>query len=375
MRARALSLLLCAPLLAACGAQSSHPVASAPNPSALGMHKEQIAADYLWVAVSADKGKSPMPQVGGTQYGVVVALPPGYPAVPGGGKPDGSWTVYLSQPQKGKQNLLQGARRVAALPRAETDVTLVGVTGPYALFTAQSAGTRSLQLLRVAGSGQGGLRTLGALGPGYGNAIAVRGMVLYLGPHNTLHVLRIASQRTSVVRDVPKGALFWRQGAVYVDNTKISQAGLSALPAPRLPAGFRWISVVHATAPIAAVPQNYTVQENSGGSSQGVSATDPKDPAQQVSVYSNACAGCYNPGIMAPGVNTLSTPIYIGSAKGTTPLGDHGFLSVTPQKGGLVGYQLVVDYLNGGDLEAAVTVRRGDGALAREILGTVRLPW
>ncbi len=394
MRSRALLLLALAPLLAGCGAQSPAPpltatkpqAVSAPSgrqtgssttqsPAALGMEPEQIGGDYLWVAKSANTGKSPMLQVAGTRYGVVVALPPHYGALPGGAAPSAQWFVYLSHPSAGKQNLLQTAQRLAALPKGQTDVTILGVTSKYAAFGATTASGRLLELVTLAGGGAGALRSVGQLESAYGGAVAIRGMVFYLGPHGTVHVLHIASGQTASVTGVAPGPLIWWQNGLQVGLKAVKVPGVEPPAAPPVPAGFQAIAIGSSTSPIAAVPQGYTVRQLPGGSSNGVSAQDPKDSAIQVTIYQNACAGCYNPGFMAQGVNTLSTPIYVGALTGTTPLGDHGFVTKVAQKGGLVQYMLIADYLDGGDLEASVTVPKTQGALAQEILGTVRLPW
>lgn len=376
MRARRLLPLALAPILAACGAQTAPPAQSPSSVPSASMQREQIGADYLLVSPSADKGKSPKLQVAGTQYGVVVALPPGYEHAPGGGAsaPLGSWTVYLAHPTGGKQNLLATAQRVAALPEAQTDLTIIGVTGRYALFTAKAGSGRLLDLLTIAGKGVGTLRGLGQVTASYGGALAVRDTVIYLDPGGTVHALTISTGK-EITGPTASAPLFYMDGVLSGDGKAVALQGLTPPAQPSLPQGFQWISIAQDGAPVAAVPQGYVVKQIPGGSSHGVSATDPADSSVQVTVFENACAGCYNPGFMAQGTNTLSTPIYVGAQRGVTPLGDHGFISVTQGKHGVVQYQLVADYLNGGDLEADVSVPASDGALAQEILRTVRLPW
>ncbi len=380
VRARWLLALALTPVLAACGAQPAQPTnqpsATRSGPGTPPMHEEQIGADYLLVSPSMDKGKSPKLQVAGTQYGVVVALPPGYEHAPGGGAPApiGSWTVYLAHPTAGKQNLLATAQRIAALPTAEVDLTIMGVTGRYAVFTAKAGSDRLLDLLTIAGKGVGTVRSLGQVTASYGGALAVRDMVIYLDPGGTVHALNLSTGEAITGR-AASPPLAYMDGILSGDGKTIALRGLPPPAQPSLPQGFQWLSIAQGGAPVAAVPQGYAVKEIPGGSSRGVSATDPADSSVQVTVFENACAGCYNPGFMAQGTNTLSTPIYVGSQQGVTPLGDHGFISVTKGKHGVLEYQLVADYLNGGDLGADVSVPASDGALAQEILRTVRLPW
>ena len=341
------------------------------------MHKEPIGADFLWVPKTADTGKSPQLQVAGTEYGVVIALPPGYAALPQGARPSAGWSVYVSHPSAGRQDLLDTATRLAVLPASQAQLTILGVTGGYALFAAQTAQGRMLELLTLSGARAGTLATIGSVAGSYSSALAVRGLVLWLDPRRTLHALFIASGReaTAPLGSVPPGPLIWWQGGLVVGTRAVQIPGVQPPAAPVLPKGFAWISIGQSRAPIAAVPQAYRVKRLPGGSSHGVSATDPKNPSVQVTIYENACAGCYNPGFMAQGTNTLSTPIYVGRQPGVSPLGDHGFITEFRPKKGLETYMLVADYLDGGDIEASVTVPKAQAALAREILQTVRLPW
>lgn len=336
------------------------------------MHKEPIGRDYLWVAKSADERRSPLLQVAGTAYGVVVALPPGYPAVPLGAPPSGAWLLYLSSPTAGKQNLLQHATRLTALPAGQVDPTLMGVTGRYALLAVTMGKRRTLELLTLAGRGRGTLRRVGQVAASFGAALAIRGMVLYLGPHGTVHALSNLSGRRSSLSGIAPGLLTWGQKGLMVGADVVRLPGVQPIQQPGLPQGFRWIAVAMSAQRLIAVPQGYTVQEQPGGSSQGVTAKAP-DGQVVVSVWQNACAGCYNPGFMAQGTNTLSTPIYVGRHAGTQPIGDHGYL-VAASVHGSIQYTRVVDDLDGGDLEASVTVPEAQSALARRILRTLQLP-
>jgi hypothetical protein len=376
----ALVLAALVPILSACGTHTTQASGSAAatgeSPAARGMHKESIGPDYLWIPKSADTGKSPQLQVAGTQYGVVIALPPSYAPLPGNGQPSRSWTVYLAHPTTGGQNLLETATRLAALPRSARDLVILGVTGPYALFSAQSSTGATLDLLSLQGAEAGTVRDMGPVASSYGAAVAVRGQVFWLGAGGRVHVLDTATGGIQVSQASGLSApLSWSRSGLFANIRQVTLPGVELPASPALPAGFQWISIGQSLTPIAAVPQGFTVQQIAGGSSHGLVATDPKDASLQVTIYENACAGCYNPGVSAPGANTLSTPIYVGTEVGTEPLGDHGLLSEIKQKSGLETYMLVVDYLQGGDLEASVTVPKAQGALAREILQTVWLPW
>ncbi len=361
--------------LALTGCASRPPTSASTSPAALGMQREQIGSDYLWVPTSADSGGTPRMQVAGTAFGVVVALPPGYAALPTSARPEAAWTIYLSHPTAARQDLMRTATMVASLPRGQSDVTLMGVTGRYAVFAARAAGGRLLELVTLAGAGRGARRGVGAVTSAFAGALAIRGMVIYLGPHGTVHALHLATGRRASAGGVAPGPLYWSQGGLMVGARAVRLPGVDATSQAPLPRGFRWISTGAAAPGVIAVPQGYIVQQLPGESSHGVRATDPRAASIEVTVWENACAGCYNPGFLAQGVNTLSTPIYTGRHAGLTPIGDHGYIAETRQGQGLLRYTRVAYDVSGGDLEASVTVPVAQAALARRILATLRLPW
>ena len=233
VRARWLLALALTPVLAACGAQPAQPSAVSSGPGTAPMHKEQIGADYLLVSPSMDKGKGPKLQVAGTQYGVVVALPPGYEHAPGGSAPAplGSWTVYPAHPTAGKQNLLATAQRVAALPTAQKDLTIMGVTGRYALFSAKVGSDRLLDLLTLTGKGVGTVRSLGQVTASYGGALAVRDMVIYLDPGGTVHALNLATGK-AITGGAASAPIAYMDGILSGDGKTIALPGLTPTARP-----------------------------------------------------------------------------------------------------------------------------------------------
>ena len=182
-----LALVLAALGLVSCAGSTQsaqRPAASPPRVAAL--RREPVGTDYLLVPPSADTGRSPRLQVGGTAYGVVVAVPPGYAALPRGDGRPGRWVVFLCHPTTAKQNLLSHAARVATLPAGQGDVMLVGVTGPYAVFSARASGQTLLEAVTLTGRRAGAIGRLGSMSGAFGSALVVRGFVIYRSPDGSV---------------------------------------------------------------------------------------------------------------------------------------------------------------------------------------------
>jgi hypothetical protein len=264
---------------------------------------------------------------------------------------------------------------VALLPADQHNLAITGVTGNYAVFTFTRSNSRAVHLeaIVLTGRRRGKLLDLGVISPAFDSVLAIRGLVVYRRLAGRAEVVDLADGKRTDLSGIPAGPLLWWEARLVVGRKTIAVPGAHAMSSA-LPPGYRWIAVDYATAPVVAVPTHYRVQELPGGSSQGVKAESTAGPLVVVTVWQNACVGCSDPGLLAQGANTLPTPVYVGRHPDVRPVGDHGYLALLPAGHGDVIYERGVYYVEGGDLDASIMVPRGDAALARTVLATLRLP-
>lgn len=355
-----------ATLLVGYGAPSA---ASAAAATELATVREPIGGGYILVPKTIAKNVNLPPQIllAGTSRGVVVALAPKYAPLPGGMAPQTRWTVWFARTGPANENLLRGAQLRATFPQGA--LSLSGVTGAFAVFASRG----QVFSLRLWGGAITPPRSIGTLAPGNPPVFARRGYSVFEAPLRVLRVVQLATGKHGAARIVPGQTLSFQGGAYYEGSRPVP------LPFPSpyrhtLPPGFRWISVARGSQPFIGVPSDFRVTEEPGGSSQGVIAKDPKDLSISVTVWSNACAGCYNPAIMAPSVYARNTPVYVQRTPGMQPIGDHGYITAQPGVHGLVTYTRVAYWPGGGDDDFIVTVPAGQKALAMKILSTAWLP-
>jgi hypothetical protein len=124
--------------------------------------------------------------------------------------------------------------------------------------------------------------------------------------------------------------------------------------------------------PSLAVPQSFKVTEVlPGGSSEGFKAADPGDPKYTVTVWDNACVGCYEPAFLDQGVTAITTPYSYGppTARGVTPLPHNAVLVAQGST-----WQLIIDPPSGGDIRITITDAAKHPETTKTILNSVWYP-
>lgn len=166
-------------------------------------------------------------------------------------------------------------------------------------------------------------------------------------------------------------------GGIDVSQQFIKLALVKHAKYASVPSTFKPVYLGQAKKPVIYVPPNWTkVQQLPGGSSQGVTASNPNDPNEKVSVFLNACAGCYDPTVTsAQIINSFDSPL-LGAEKGENYvwLNDHAVAyTVPPNKTEpYPTYGLTLTFpLQSGDEEIKVSVPSRDKQLAKDILNGV----
>jgi hypothetical protein len=147
---------------------------------------------------------------------------------------------------------------------------------------------------------------------GYG-----QGVYAWQDADRQLHVVKLATGEERVV-SLPALTYIEIVGAGILVNGQVVKLPLvDHLPDSAVPADYKWIGPGQGN-PRIAVPGNWIVKQIPGGSSQGVSATNPRDPNAQVVFFDSACAGCPDPGVSSPHVyNSFASPL-LAVARGAT---------------------------------------------------------
>ncbi|QQE80019.1 hypothetical protein GI364_05980 [Alicyclobacillus sp. SO9] len=168
-------------------------------------------------------------------------------------------------------------------------------------------------------------------------------------------------------------------------STKVSQAGaveLAAKPITLVYGGTKYqLSVPAADSGgkqtnVSAVVVPGGIVWIPGGSSIGVVVSDPKNPSEKVTLWMNACAGCYSPSVVSAELVTAPDSPLLGAQKGEsyTWLNDHAVTYTLPpsKKSKYPTYGLTRTFTGAsGDEEVTVTVPARDKQTATDILNSV----
>lgn len=315
--------------------------------------------------------------------GVLWVTPPGFPdaqdhALSG-------WRVWLTPTGTPNGSLWQGARQLAVLSATYRSVSVDAVMSGNAVLSAQSP-NGSLTPVVVTGANLS-VQKLSSL-PSQTPWIWGHGVIAWQSAPDTVTVDNLATGARATLSLTVNGTqpFFVVSGGLEVGSRFIPVSVIPDTPKPFLPAGYRWVSVAHSTAPVMAVPDGWTVTEEPGGSSQGVKAVNPKDPSQAAMAWDNACAACYLPTGDSSWVDSRNAPV-VSAPKGVQMvwLSDNVVAyTASPQaalnpaasaNGTVLSSQLptygLQEVTRGGGLDqVSVTVPAADKALATTILNS-----
>jgi hypothetical protein len=190
---------------------------------------------------------------------------------------------------------------------------LVGMTGGYAIISL-TEGTH-IQIVRVRltdGSAVNVVRYASPAVAGYGY-----GVYMWQDADRQLHVVKLATGEEQVIALPALSRIDIVGPGVLVDGQVVKLPLVDQPTYPAVPAGYKWIGTNQAH-PEIAVPDSWTVQPIRGGSSNGVSASNPQDPNEKMILMDNGCAGCYEPGVTSLQMyDSFSSPL-MSVARGET---------------------------------------------------------
>lgn len=236
-----------------------------------------------------------VPAVGGLTAGdvpggILWLTPPGFPDVTA--HPISDWSLWFTPSSTAGGSLWTGALLWQTFPKGQTP-RLLGVTDRYAIIHLTEGD--QTQVVAV-GLTDGRTRSVAQ----YAAASEAQrqfgyGVYAWLDTDNHVHIVNLATadEQTVPLTEVSgKPYLQIVPGGVTVGGKTVQVSLVETLPEPVVPATYKWIGN---NGHEIAVPADWIVREIPGGSSRGVSATNPQDPNQKVTLMDNGCAGCYLP--------------------------------------------------------------------------------
>ena len=326
--------------------------------------------------------------------GIVWVIPAGYPDV--SMHPTSSPSLWFTpgKASAGDQSLWSGAKRLWTFNGWQGSTPdLLGATEGYVVIqSTQSSGATQIDAIQFSTGGQAStlpsLKSIATVPKGdltgYGNGVFtwkdsksnVHVVQLSTGTEETVHIpshLSTSKQSTSSSIDYPPQVVSSgvTVGAQFIPVKLIRQS--SQMP---LPSGYRWVGLNPSNAKDVAIPASWTVVKNEpGGSSVGLVAHNPKNPSEKVTLWFNACAGCYSPDVTSAEMVSAPDSPLLGVQKGETYdwLNDHTVAYTVPSigKSKYPTYGLTRTFTDAsGNEEVTVNVPSKDRKMATLILNS-----
>jgi len=297
------------------------------------------------------------------------------------------------QSSRGTQSLWMGATHLGSFAITQGGTPqLVGATQGYAIISAPTGAAQDKILAMELPTGQStspnSMRTIATLPTGaltgYG-----RGVYVWLDTQSLIHVVKLSSGSAQVIKlpvpsasgsgstssasDYPPQVV---SGGVKVGNQIVPVALIRQSPPMNLPPGYPWITVGQSNSPQIAVPRAWSVvKQMPGGSSIGVVASNPQDPGEKVTLWINACVGCYSPSGPSGTANTPDSPLLsVQTGETYTWLNDQTVAYTLPpnKNSAYPTYGLTRTFTSyGGDEEATITAPPSDKQTATLILNSI----
>lgn len=326
--------------------------------------------------------------------GIVWSIPAGYPDV--SMHPTSSPSLWFTpgKASAGDQLLWSGAKRLWTFNGWQGSTPyLLGATGGYVVIqSTQSSGATQIDAIQFSTAGQAStlpsLKSIATLPKGdltgYGSGVFtwtdtnsnVHVVKLSTGAQETVHIpshLTPSKQSASSSVNYPPQVV---SGGVTVGAQFIPVKLIRQSSQVQLPSGYRWVGLNPSNAKDVAIPASWTVVKNEpGGSSEGLVAHNPKNPSEKVTLWFNACAGCYSPDVTSGEmVNAPDSPL-LGVQKGETYdwLNDHTVAYTIPSnsKSKYTTYGLTRTFTDAsGNQEVTVNVPPADRKMATVILNS-----
>ncbi|MDB4894979.1 MAG: hypothetical protein JWN15_1241 [Firmicutes bacterium] len=330
-----LAYLITILLLAGCSAQTGPSPSTVPVPPQTALVR--LAARpatiiyastvYTFAVPAQDEHGDSDVTAGDVPGGIIWLTPPGFPDA--AAHAIRNWSLWFTPASTTGGSLWTGAQLWQTFPNEQAP-RLVGVTGGYVIISLTD-GTQT-QIMGV-GLVDGRTVNIARYAPptvaGYGH-----GVYAWQDPNRQLHVVKLATGEEQLIALPALSRIDIVGGGILVDGQVVKSPLVDKPTDAPVPAGYKWIGPDQAK-PEIAVPDTWIVGPIPGGSSAGVSATNPQDPNEKVTMWDSNCAGCQDPGINSPHrYASWSSPLVdVAQGETYTWLDDHTVAFTLPPDG------------------------------------------
>ncbi len=326
---------------------------------------------HLSVPQSYVSGNGPMAQLVDMPEGAVWMTPPGFWGVHE--KPLTGWNVWLTPWHAGGGSLWKDARLIKHLPQKNATFSILGDTGPDAVFEETAHG---IAVLFIVNTQSGTVHTIA--NPITGSALVEDGFLAYQS-HQSLVVATLPGETLSTV-PLPSQAsgqsMTIVSHGIAVGPTVVPFSAIPTMPSLSLPTGYRWLTGITGRDPIVAIPDNWIAStDNPGGSSYLMTAKDPTKPAVEITVQVNGCTGCWEPNGSIGMMDSPDTPV-AGPYRQVNWINDHITFAQSQKNGMVTGGETLV-WPNGGmgNISISWTIPQNDTALAQVFQSSIMAAW
>lgn len=282
------------------------------------------------------------------------------------------WNLWLRPYDSYGGPLFQNARLLVEWPFPVRALEIQDATGAFALVqVVPTTGEKSLWAINLDTGSRLLLFRFSSQTP---DMVDGRGVAAWAAGPNTVRVMNLTTGAV-VEKSGVSTQLEWQNGTVIAGGNPFALPFLQPYRHP-LPTGFRWLTMNGH--PLVAAPNTWKISSILGGSSLGVKAVNPHDPAQQVTVVINGCVGCFSP-LLSGGLGWWapdSPLLNVQPGESAVWIGDHA-VAYTVRPGPerpYSTYGLTIIPPSQGNIEVMVNVPRAQKALATTILNTTWYP-
>lgn len=304
--------------------------------------------------------------------GVVWMTPPNFPDA--ADHPIATWCLWLTPQRSTGGSLWKGAKLLHRFPNGARP-SLAGITGDHVLVKVQD--TRpSARMYSYSFTGTPGSLLVATVPAGAPSSYGY-GAYSWVSRSNIVHVVNVSTGRafSMTISGAYESTIQLVSGGIDLSGQIVNVPGVDRQVYPAVPGSFKWVKLWHSTRAVIAIPSTWKVtQDHAGGSSIGLIASNPKHPKEKLTLYVNACAGCYSPDVVSQ--QTVNTP-FDSPLMGVSPHEEYVWLddqtvayTVLPSKQSIYPtYGLTRTFTNqSGDEEVTLQLPARDKHLATLIL-------
>lgn len=373
-----LSIISAAALLAGCGtvsaAASTHHTHHHDPIVEYNLTNVKLAGDGLYslkVLQSYIGGSGPRIQLIDMPEGALWMTPPGF--LGPHEQPLKGWNLWLTPWHAHGGSLWTGARLLRTILTPNVSFQVVGDTGPYTVFEETAHGVSLPYIVNAKTR-----RVTTMKDPITHNSSLVEdGILAYVSTHQ-LVASKLSTgevQSTAIPSVSAASQLTLVSHGITLAGATYPFTVIPALPSLALSRGYRWLSGINASGPIIGIPTNWTIEtHNPGGSSYQITAHDPANAKESVTIGVNACVGCSEPDGGLDVVNGPDTP-----AAGPYPsmhwTNDHITTTTSANGGFMTTRETIVWPTSGGNMTVSWILPASDTALGQELKSSSLAAW